>query len=58
MIILNRGKVKSTNGIELSSGKRIEIKMDIYLGILEYNRVKEQEMKYKFRNEYLIDFEE
>ena len=29
MIILNRGKVKSTNGIELSSGKRIEIKMDI-----------------------------
>ena len=55
MIIMNRGKVKSTEGIELSSGEKIrEIKEDgyKYLGILEYDRVKEQEMKDKFRNEY------
>ena len=55
VIIMNKGKVKSTDGIELPSGEKIrEIEEDGYkhLGILEYDRVKEQEMKDKFRNEY------
>ena len=54
VIIMNRGKVKSTDGIELPSGEKIrETEEDgyKYLGILEYDRVKEQ-MKDKFRNEY------
>ena len=55
VIIMNRGKVKSTDGIELPSGEKIrEIEEGgyKYLGILEYDRVKEQEMKDKFRNQY------
>ena len=55
VIIMNRGKVKSTEGIELSSGEKIRETDEggyKYLGILEYDRVKEQEMKDKFRNEY------
>ena len=55
VIIMNRGKVKSTDRIELPSGENIrEIEEGgyKYLGILEYGRVKEQEMKDKFRNEY------
>ena len=55
VIIMNTGKVKSTEGIELPSGEKIrEIEEDgyKYLGILEYDRVKEQEIKDKFRNEY------
>ena len=46
VIFMNRGKVKSTEGIELpSAGKIREIEKDgyKYLGILEYDRVKEQE---------------
>ena len=53
MIIMDRGKVNSTAGIQLPSGEKIrEIEEDgyKYLGILEYDRVKEQEMKDKFRN--------
>lgn len=44
VIILNRGKVKSTNEIELTSGEKIkEIKENgyKYLEILEYDRIKE-----------------
>ena len=55
VIIMNRGKVKSTDGIELPSGKRIREKEEggyKYLGILECDRVKEREMKDKFRNKY------
>ena len=55
VIIMNRGMVKSTGGIELPGGKNIrEIEEGgcTYLAILEYDRVKEQEMKDKFRNEY------
>ena len=55
VIIINRGKVKSTDRIELPIGEKIrQIEEDgyKYLGILEYDRVKEQEMKVKFRNEY------
>ena len=49
VIIMNKGKVKATDG-----GKIREIEGDEYkyLGILEYEREKEQEMKDKFRNEY------
>ena len=55
VIIMDRGKVKSTDRIKLPIGEKIrEIEEDgyKYLGILEYDRVKEQEMKDKFRNEY------
>ena len=55
VIIMNRGKVKSTDGIELPSGEKVrEIEEGgyKYLWILEYDRVKEQEMKSKFRKEY------
>ena len=54
VVIMNRGEVKSTDGIELPSGEKIrEIEGGYkYLRILEYDRVKEQEMKDKFRNEY------
>ena len=55
VIIMNRGKVKSIEGIELPSGGKLrEIQEDgyKYLGILEYVRVKEQKIKDKFRNEY------
>ena len=54
-MLINRGNVKSTDGTELPSGEKIrEIEEDGYkhLGILEYDRIKEQEMKDKFRNEY------
>ena len=54
VIIMNRGKFKSTDGIDLPSGEEMrEIEEDgyKYLGILEYDRIKEQEMKDKFRNE-------
>ena len=53
MIIMNRGKVKSTHRLELPSDVKIrEIEEDKYkyLEILEYDRVKEQEMKHKFRS--------
>ena len=55
VIIMNRGIVKSTDGIELTSGEKIrEIEEGVhkYVRILEYDRVKEQEMKVKSRNEY------
>ena len=54
VIIMNGGKVKATDGIELPSGETIREIEDgyKYLGIFEYDRVKKQEMKDKFRNEY------
>ena len=55
VIIINKEKVKSADGIELPSGEEMkEIEEDgyKYLGILEYDRVKEQKMKDKFRNKY------
>ena len=55
VIIMNREKVKSTDRIELPSGEKtreIEAEGYKYLGILEYDRIKGQEMKDKFRNEY------
>ena len=55
VIIMNRGKIKSTAGIELPSGEKIkEIEEDAYkyLRVLDYDRIKEQEMKNKFKNKY------
>ena len=45
VIIMNRGKVKSTDRIELPSGEKVrKIEADEYkyLGILEYDKVKKQ----------------
>ena len=46
--------IKSTDGIELPSGEKKEIEEDgfKYMGILEHDRVKEKEMKDKFKNNY------
>ena len=55
VIIMNRGKIKSAAGIELPSGEKIkEIEEDAYkyLRVLDYDRIKEQEMKNKFKNKY------
>ena len=55
VIVMNREEFKSTDGIELSSDEKMgEIEEDGYkcLGIMEYDRVKDQEMKDMFRNEY------
>ena len=54
VIIMNRGKVKSIDRIELPSGEKIREIGDgyKYLGILEYDWAKEQEMKDQFRNDY------
>ena len=52
VIIMNRGKVKSKDEIELPSGEKIkEIKEDgyKYLGILEYDRVKNKKRKISSR---------
>ena len=48
MIINNRGKVKSTDEIELPTGEKIRETKEAgysYLRILEYDKIKEQEMK-------------
>ena len=51
---MNRRNIKSTDGIELPKENIREIEEDgyKYLDILEYERIKEQEMKDKVRNEY------
>ena len=52
---MNVGKAKSADEIELPSGEKIsEIEEDgyKYLGILKYSRMKEQEIKDMFRDEY------
>ena len=52
---MNRVKVKSTDETELPSSEKIrEIEEDgyKYLRILEYDGVKEQQMKDKLRNKY------
>ena len=57
VIIMNREKAKSTDGIELPSSEKIrEIEEGgyKYLGISEYGRVKEQQMKGKFMKEDTI----
>ena len=55
-IIMNRRKVKSTGMIELPSGEKIREREEDgckYLGISEYDKVKKEKMKEKFRKKYL-----
>ena len=54
VLVLKRGTVVSSEGVEIPDGERIkEIKKNgyKYLGILEYNKIKESKMKENFRTE-------
>ena len=56
VLVLKRGKVVSSEGVEMPDGERIkEIEKNgyRYLGILEYNKINENKMKENFRREYL-----
>ena len=56
VLVLKRGKVVSSEGVEMPDGERIkEIEKNgyRYLGILEYNKIKESKMKEKHPREYL-----
>ena len=56
VLIMERGKVIRTDGIRLPGGqdmKEIDETGYAYLGILETDKIKEKEMKEKFRKEYL-----
>ena len=51
ILVLKRGKVESSGGVEMPDGERIkEVKKNgyKYLGILEYNKIKESKMKENF----------
>ena len=55
-LVLKRGKVVSFERVEMPDGERIkEIEKNRYkyLGILEYNKIKESKMKENFWREYL-----
>ena len=54
VIIMNRGKVKSIDRAQIPSDEKIKEIEDgyKYQGMLENDRLKEQEMKDKFRIEY------
>ena len=48
VLVLNRGTVVSSEGVEMPDGERVkEIEKNgcRYLGILEYNRIKESKLK-------------
>ena len=54
--VLKRGKLIKTEGIQLVNGETIKEVCEEgykYLGILELNKVKEQELKDIFRNDYM-----
>ena len=56
VLVLKRGTVVSSEGVEMPDGERIkEIEKNgySYLGILEYNKIKESKMKENFRREWL-----
>ena len=56
VLVLKRGKVVSSAGVEIPDAERItkiEKNGYKYLGILEYNKIKESKMKENFRREYL-----
>ena len=56
VLVLKRGKVVSSEGVEMSDSERtkeIEKNRYKYLGILEYNKIKESKMKENFRRKYL-----
>ena len=53
---MKRGKVASFEGVEMPDGEIIKevVKNEYqYLGILEYNKIKESKMKENFQKEYL-----
>ena len=53
---LKRGKVVSSERVDMPDGeriKKIEKNGYRYLGILEYNKIKESKMKENFQREYL-----
>ena len=56
VLVLQRGKVVKSEGVEMSDGERIK-KVEKngykYLGILEDNKIKENKMKDNFRRDYL-----
>ena len=55
-LVMKRGKVVSSKGVEISDDERIkevEKSANKYLGILEYNKIKERKMKENFWREYL-----
>ena len=56
VLVLKRGTVVSSEGVEMPDGERIkEVEKNgyRYLGILEYNKIKESKMKENFQKEYL-----
>ena len=56
VLLLKRGKVVSSKGVEMPDGEIIKevVKNEYqYLGILEYNKIKESKMKENFQKEYL-----
>ena len=55
-LVLKRGKVVGSDGLELPSGEKIQNVEEggyKYLGITEFDRIKESTMKESFRKEYL-----
>ena len=55
-LVLKRGKVVSSEGVEMPERERIKEVLKNgykYLGILEYNKIKESKMKENFQREYL-----
>ena len=56
VLVLKRGKVVSSEGVEIPDGERIkEVEKNgcKYPSILEYNKIKESKMKENFWREYL-----
>ena len=55
-LVLKRGKVVSSEGVEMPERERIKEVLKNgykYLGILEYNKIKESNMKENYQREYL-----
>ena len=56
VVCMKRGKLSKAEGLRLRSGEMIKEVTEEgykYLGILELDKVKEQEMKQEFRAEYM-----
>ena len=56
VLVLKRGNVVSSEEVKMPDGERIkEVEKNRYryLGILEYNKIKESKLKQNFRREYL-----
>ena len=56
VLVLKRQQVVSSEGVEMPERERIKEVLKNgykYLGILEYNKIKESKMKENFQKEYL-----